>query len=66
MTVSAAASLTESFATLGKQFEEARPGLTVKFNFGASSALAESIGQGTPADVFASASTKRWTWPSRA
>ena len=58
VTVFAAASLTESFTTLGKQFEAAHPGTTVKFNFGASSALAESINQGAPADVFASASPK--------
>ncbi|SHM91485.1 molybdate ABC transporter substrate-binding protein [Cryptosporangium aurantiacum] len=58
VTVFAAASLTESFTTLGKQFEAANPSVTVKFNFGASSALAESIAQGAPADVFASASTK--------
>jgi molybdate transport system substrate-binding protein len=58
VTVFAAASLTESFGTLGTQFEAAHPGTTVKFNFGASSALAESITQGAPADVFASASPK--------
>jgi molybdate transport system substrate-binding protein len=58
VTVFAAASLTESFTTLGKQFEAAHPGVTVKFNFAASSALAESIAQGAPADVFASASSK--------
>jgi molybdate transport system substrate-binding protein len=58
VTVFAAASLTGSFGTLGKQFEAAHPGTTVKFNFGASSALAESITQGAPADVFASASPK--------
>jgi molybdate transport system substrate-binding protein len=58
ITVFAAASLTESFGTLGTQFEAAHPGTTVKFNFAASSALAESIGQGAPADVFASASAK--------
>jgi len=58
VTVFAAASLTESFGTLGKQFEAAHPGVTVRFNFGASSALAESIAQGAPADVFASASVK--------
>jgi molybdate transport system substrate-binding protein len=56
VTVFAAASLTESFTTLGKQFEAAHPGTTVKFNFGASSSLAENINQGAPADVFASAS----------
>lgn len=58
VTVFAAASLTESFGTIGTRFETARPGVTVRFNFGASSALAESIRQGAPADVFASASTK--------
>jgi molybdate transport system substrate-binding protein len=58
LNVFAASSLTESFTTLGKQFEAAHPGVTVKFNFGASSALAESISQGAPADVFASASPK--------
>jgi molybdate transport system substrate-binding protein len=61
VTVFAAASLTESFGTLGRQFEAAHPGVTVKFNFAASSALAESITQGAPADVFASASTKNMT-----
>jgi molybdate transport system substrate-binding protein len=54
--VFAAASLTGSFTTLGKQFEAAHPGVTVKLNFGASSALAQQINAGAPADVFASAS----------
>lgn len=56
--VSAASSLTEAFTTIGKQFEAAHPGVTVRFNFGASSDLANSINQGAPADVFASASPK--------
>src|SRR3954468_20360681 len=55
--VFAAASLTEAFTTLGKQFEAAHPGAKVVFNFGPSSGLAEQINQGAPADVFASAST---------
>jgi molybdate transport system substrate-binding protein len=58
ITVFAAASLTEAFTALGKQFEAAHPGTTVTFNFGASSALATQITQGAPADVFASASAK--------
>jgi molybdate transport system substrate-binding protein len=58
VTVFAAASLTETFTTLGEQFEAAHPGATVTFNFGASSSLAENIVQGAPADVFASASAK--------
>ena len=56
--VFAAASLTEAFGTLGKQFEAAHPGVKVVFNFGASSTLAQQINQGAPADVFASASAK--------
>jgi len=58
ITVFAAASLKEAFTTLGKQFEAAHPGTKVVFSFGASSMLAQQIGQGAPADVFASASTK--------
>jgi molybdate transport system substrate-binding protein len=58
ITVFAAASLKESFTQLGKEFEAAHPGDTVKFSFAASSALAEQINSGAPADVFASASTK--------
>ncbi len=58
ITVLAAASLTETFQTLGKQFEAANPGTTVTISFGASSALATQIQQGAPADVFASASQK--------
>ncbi|MET0234589.1 MAG: molybdate ABC transporter substrate-binding protein [Kibdelosporangium sp.] len=56
VTVFAAASLTETFTQLGKDFETANPGAKVKFNFGGSSALAQQIDQGAPADVFASAS----------
>ena len=58
ITVFAAASLKETFTELGKQFEAAHPGDTVKFSFGASSALAEQINSGAPADVFASAAPK--------
>ncbi|MFE7743032.1 molybdate ABC transporter substrate-binding protein [Nocardia sp. NPDC057455] len=56
--VFAAASLTETFTELGKQFEAAHPGVEVVYSFGASSALAEQINQGAPADVFASAAPK--------
>ena len=58
ITVLAAASLMGTFTELGKQFEAAHPGDTVKLSFGASSALAEQINSGAPADVFASAATK--------
>jgi molybdate transport system substrate-binding protein len=55
ISVFAAASLMGTFTQLGKQFEAAHPGDTVKFNFGASSTLATQITSGVPADVFASA-----------
>lgn len=43
VTVFAAASLKESFTTLGKEFEEAHPGTKVTFSFGGSDTLAASI-----------------------
>jgi molybdate transport system substrate-binding protein len=58
VTVFAAASLTGTFTQLGKDFEAAHPGVKVVFNFAGSSALAQQISQGAPADVFASAATK--------
>ncbi len=56
LTVFAAASLTESFTEIGKLFDTENPGVTTKFNFGASSDLAQQIVNGGPADAFASAS----------
>ncbi|WP_241564312.1 molybdate ABC transporter substrate-binding protein [Nonomuraea polychroma] len=56
VTVFAAASLTGTFTELGKTFEAAHPGTTVRFNFGSSATLAQQIIQGAPADVFAAAS----------
>jgi molybdate transport system substrate-binding protein len=57
LTVSAAASLTQAFQDMGRQFEAQHPGTTVKFNFGASGALLQQIANGAPVDVFASADT---------
>jgi molybdate transport system substrate-binding protein len=56
LTVFAAASLTGTFTELGKTFEAAHPGTTVRFNFGSSATLAQQITQAAPADVFAAAS----------
>jgi molybdate transport system substrate-binding protein len=55
VTVFAAASLTESFHRIGKDFEAAHPGSKVTFNYAGSSALANQINEGAPADIFASA-----------
>ncbi len=48
VTVFAAASLQESFTTLGKEFEKAHPGTRVTFNFGGSDTLAASITGAAP------------------
>ncbi|SDC52088.1 molybdate ABC transporter substrate-binding protein [Actinokineospora iranica] len=56
LTVFAAASLTEAFTQIGKDFEAAVPGTKVTFNFGGSTTLARQITEGAPADVFAAAS----------
>jgi molybdate transport system substrate-binding protein len=53
--VSAASSLTEAFTELGERFEATHPDLDVVFNFAASSALAEQVNQGSPADLVATA-----------
>lgn len=58
VTVFAAASLKESFTTLGKEFEKEHPGTKVTFSFGGSDTLAAQINGGAPADVFAAASPK--------
>lgn len=55
LTVLAAASLTESFTDLEKAFETTHPGVDVTLSFAGSSALAQQITNGAPADVFASA-----------
>jgi molybdate transport system substrate-binding protein len=56
ITVLAAASLTEAFTQIGKDFEVENAGSTVIFSFGSSATLATQIVQGAPADVFAAAS----------
>ena len=55
--VFAAASLQGAFTEIGKRFEDANEGVTVKFTFAGSSDLVAQIQQGAPADVFASADT---------
>ena len=56
ITVLAAASLTEAFNQIGKDFEAKKSGSKVTFSFGSSATLATQIVQGAPADVFAAAS----------
>jgi len=56
LNVFAAASLTEAFTEIGRNFGAAHPGVQVIFNFASSRALRTQIEEGAPADVFASAS----------
>ncbi|MGH8937026.1 MAG: molybdate ABC transporter substrate-binding protein [Acidimicrobiia bacterium] len=59
LTVFAAASLAEAFTEIADRFEETHPEVTVTLSLGPSSGLATQIGEGAPADVFASAD-ERW------
>jgi len=48
VTVFAAASLRDAFLALKPLFEEARPGVTLRFSFGSSAHLAAQIRHGAP------------------
>lgn len=56
--VYAAASLQRSFDEIAAAFEDVHPGVTVSAVYDGSSTLATQIGEGAPADVFASADEK--------
>ena len=55
ITVSAAASVTDSFTALAKAFRAANPKVKVRLNFGSSSTLVVQIQAGAPSDVIAAA-----------
>jgi len=55
LTVSAASSLTESFAEISAAYEKVHPGTKVDLNFAASGVLLQQIARGAPVDVLASA-----------
>ncbi len=55
LVISAAASLTNAFTDLGKEFDKSNPGHKAVFNFAGSGALLQQIARGAPVDVFASA-----------
>jgi molybdate transport system substrate-binding protein len=57
LVVFAAASLTDAFDEVGAAFVEANPDVEVVVNHAGSQTLASQIGDGAPADVFASADT---------
>ncbi len=55
LTVSAASSLSNVLREIGRLFEQRRPDVHVRINFGGSGALLQQIAQGAPVDVFVSA-----------
>jgi molybdate transport system substrate-binding protein len=55
VSVLAAASLTESFTTLAREFEADHPGVSVELAFDSSATLAEQVNAGAPGDVLATA-----------
>ncbi|WP_040952641.1 molybdate ABC transporter substrate-binding protein [Gorillibacterium massiliense] len=59
LTISAAASLTESLNELKELYHTKAPQVTLTFNYGASGTLQQQIEQGAPADLFISAGAKQ-------
>lgn len=57
VTVLAAASLTESFDRIKRDFESANPGVTVETSYGSSATLVQQVDNGAPASVIALAGT---------
>lgn len=59
VTLSVAISLKDAVEDLGRQFAAARPGVTLRYNFGASGDLQKQIEAGAPVDLFLSAATRQ-------
>src|SRR5688572_4056612 len=58
LTISAAISMKDAVEDLGRRFTQARPGVTLRYNFGSSGELAKQIEAGAPVDVFVSAARR--------
>jgi molybdate transport system substrate-binding protein len=59
VTLSVAISMKEAVETLGRQFMQARPGVTLRYNFGSSGELQKQIEAGAPVDLFISAAQRQ-------
>jgi molybdate transport system substrate-binding protein len=59
ITLSVAVSLKDAVEDLGRGFMAARPGVTLRYNFGASGDLQKQIEAGAPIDVFLSAGQRQ-------
>ena len=61
LTVFAAASLTGAFGDIGKAFEAANPGVTVKFNFAGSQVLVPKLNKAHPRMCSPPPATRIWS-----
>jgi molybdate transport system substrate-binding protein len=59
LTLSVAISMKEATEEIGRLFTRTRPGVTVRFNFGASGDLQKQIEAGAPVDLFVSAAARQ-------
>lgn len=59
VTFSVAVSMKEAVEELGRRFTQARPGLTLRYNFGSSGELQKQIEAGAPIDLFVSAAQRQ-------
>jgi molybdate transport system substrate-binding protein len=59
LVLSVAISMKEAVEDVGRQFSAARPGVTLRYNFGASGELQKQIEAGAPVDVFISAAMRQ-------
>lgn len=59
LTFSVAISMKDAVETLGRRFVQTRPGVTLRYNFGASGELARQIETGAPVDLFISAAQRQ-------
>jgi molybdate transport system substrate-binding protein len=59
MVLSVAVSLKDAVEELGRGFAASRPGVTLRYNFGASGDLQKQIEAGAPVDVFLSAASRQ-------
>lgn len=58
-TFSVAVSMKETVEELGRSFMQARPGVTLRYNFGSSGELQQQIEAGAPVDLFISAAQRQ-------
>ena len=59
LTVSVAISMKDATEELGRRFMQSRPGVTLRYNFGASGDLQKQIEAGAPVDLFISAAQRQ-------